>query len=86
MIIDVHAHISSPEAVRRFPMPPSLGDVEGMIERKLAAGIETTIVGSPVGAGAMVPIPGVDNYAQTESQLAALHDWLAQLCAEHPGD
>ena len=56
-----------------------------MIERKLAAGIETTIVGSPVGAGAMVPIPGVDNYAQTESQLAAFHDWLARTCAEHPG-
>ena len=85
MIVDIHGHISPPESLKRFPMPPSLGDVEGMIERKLAAGIETTIVGSPVGAGAMVSIPGVDNYAQTESQLAAFHDWLGRTCAEHPG-
>jgi predicted TIM-barrel fold metal-dependent hydrolase len=84
MIVDVHGHISPPESLKRFPMPPALGDVEGMIERKLAAGIETTIVGSPVGAGAMVPIPGTDNYAQTASQLAAFHDWLAGTCAEHP--
>ncbi len=84
MIVDVHGHISPPESLKRFPMPPALGDVEGMIERKLAAGIDTTIVGSPVGAGAMVPIPGFDNYAQTASQLAAFHDWLAGACAKHP--
>jgi aminocarboxymuconate-semialdehyde decarboxylase len=82
-MIDVHGHISSPDALARFPMPRSLGDVEGMIERKLAAGIGLTIVGSPVGAGAMVPVPGVDNYAQPASRLAALHDWLAQTCATY---
>ncbi|MDX6683528.1 MAG: hypothetical protein QOG94_3567 [Solirubrobacteraceae bacterium] len=84
MIIDIHGHISPPEALKRYPMPPSLGDVEGMIERKLEAGIAMTIVGSPVGAGAMVPVPGVDNYAQPASRLSALHDWLAQTCAAHP--
>lgn len=84
MIIDVHGHISPPQSSKRFPMPPALADVDGMIERKLAAGIQTTIVGSPVGAGAMVPIPGIDNYAQTASQLAAFHDWLAGICADHP--
>ena len=84
MIVDVHGHISPAEALKRFPMPPSLGDVEGMIERKLAAGIDLTIVGSPVGAGAMVPIPGIDNYAQTASELARFHDWLGGVCAEHP--
>ena len=70
MIVDVHGHISPPEALKRYPMPPSLGDVEGMIERKLEAGIGLTIVGSPVGAGAMVPVPGVDNYAQPADRLA----------------
>ena len=84
MIIDVHGHISPPEALERYPMPPSLGDVEGMIERKLEAGIGLTIVGSPVGAGAMVPVPGVDNYAQPADRLAALHDWLAATCERHP--
>jgi predicted TIM-barrel fold metal-dependent hydrolase len=84
VIVDVHGHISPPEALRRYPMPPSLGDVEGMIERKLAAGIDMTVVGSPVGAGAMVPVPGVDNYAQPADRLAALHEWLAATCAKHP--
>jgi aminocarboxymuconate-semialdehyde decarboxylase len=84
MIIDVHGHISPPESIRKFPMPPSLGDVDGMIEAKLAAGIDCTIVGSPVGAGAMVPIPGVDNYAQTNDELRAFHDWLAGTVADHP--
>lgn len=83
MIVDVHGHLSPPEALKRYPMPRSLGDVEGMIERKLAAGIGLTIVGSPVGAGAMVPIPGVDNYAQPADRLAALHEWLATICAAH---
>jgi aminocarboxymuconate-semialdehyde decarboxylase len=70
--------------MRRFPMPPALGDVEGMIEAKLAAGVRLTVIGSPVGAGAMVPIPGVDNYAQSEDDLARFHDWMAALVAEHP--
>jgi len=84
VIVDVHGHISPPEALKRFPMPAALGDVEGMIERKLAAGIGLTIVGSPVGAGAMVPIPGIDNYTQPASMLAGLHEWLAGTCADHP--
>lgn len=84
MTIDVHGHISPPEALARFPMPRSLGDVEGMIERKLALGVELTIVGSPVGAGAMVPLPAVDNYAQTEDELRRFHDWLAKTVADHP--
>jgi aminocarboxymuconate-semialdehyde decarboxylase len=84
LTVDVHAHVSPPHAAERFPMPPSLLDVEGMIERKLAAGIELSIVGSPVGAGAMVPIEGIDNYDQPDAALAVLHDWLADLVAAHP--
>jgi aminocarboxymuconate-semialdehyde decarboxylase len=84
MIIDVHGHLSSPEAVRRFPMPASLGDVEGMIERKLEHGVGLTIVGSPVGAGAMVPVPGVDNFRQPADRLARLHEWLAATVQRYP--
>jgi aminocarboxymuconate-semialdehyde decarboxylase len=43
-----------------------------------------TVIGSPVGAGAMVPLPGVDNYAQTEDELHGFHDWLAGLVSGHP--
>ncbi|MDG4763524.1 amidohydrolase family protein [Solwaraspora sp. WMMD406] len=84
MTIDVHGHLSPPESMRRFPMPRSLGDAETMIETKLAAGVDLTIIGSPVGAGAMVPLPGVDNYAQTEEELARFHDWLGELVARYP--
>jgi aminocarboxymuconate-semialdehyde decarboxylase len=82
--IDVHGHISPPESVSPFPMPASLRDVPGMIDRKLAAGIDLTVVGSPVGAGAMVPVPGVNNYAQSTAKLRAFHDWLAGQVAAHP--
>ena len=78
MTIDVHGHITSPRLFERFPMPASLGDIEGMIEGKLAVGIDLTIVGSPVGAGTMVPMPGLDNYAQPAAELDAFHEWAAE--------
>jgi predicted TIM-barrel fold metal-dependent hydrolase len=84
--IDVHGHITSPRLFERFPMPASLGDIEGMIEGKLAVGIDLTIVGSPVGAGTMVPMPGLDNYAQPAAELDAFHEWAAETIranAEH---
>jgi aminocarboxymuconate-semialdehyde decarboxylase len=84
MTIDVHGHLSPPESVRRYPMPRRLGDVTGMIESKLELGISMTVIGSPVGAGAMVPLAGVDNYAQTEDELRRFHDWLATVVAQHP--
>ncbi len=84
MTIDVHGHISPPPTVQRFPMPPSLRDVPGMIDGKLELGITLTIVGSPVGAGAMVPIPGIDNYAQSDDDLRRFHDWLAGTVASYP--
>lgn len=84
MTVDVHGHISPPESLRRYPMPPRLGDAAGMIESKLELGITRTVIGSPVGGGAMVPVPGVDNYAQTEDQLRAFHDWLAGLIRTYP--
>ena len=85
MIIDIHGHITSPKLFQRFPMPPSLADIDGMIEQKQAAGIQLTIVGSPVGEGTMMKVPGLDNYAQTADQLEAFHDWLGETVLKHPG-
>jgi aminocarboxymuconate-semialdehyde decarboxylase len=82
--IDIHGHVTSPELFKRFPMPPSLADIDGMIEAKAALGITMTIVGSPVGAGTMVPVPGLDNYDQPAAALDAFHDWLAETVRAHP--
>jgi aminocarboxymuconate-semialdehyde decarboxylase len=84
VIIDIHGHLSPPQAARRFPMPPSLTDLDGMLAARSAAGIDLTIIGSPVGAGAMARVPGVDNYRQSRDRLAAFHDWMAKLFAEFP--
>lgn len=85
MTIDVHGHVTPPELLKKFPMPPSLGDIDGMVERKAALGITTTVVGSPVGAGTMLPIPGIDNYAQPADSLASFHEWVAETVRERPG-
>ena len=85
MIVDVHGHVTHPELFKRFPMPPALADIEGMLEQKSEHGIELTIVGSPVGFGTMMPVPGLDNYAQPLDQLKSFHDWLAATVAEHAG-
>src|SRR5436190_10999129 len=85
MIIDLHAHIARPELLKKYPMPPALGDIEGMIEQKARAGIDLTIVGSPVGFGTMMPVPGLDNYAQPLDQLKSFHGWLADTVRKHAG-
>jgi aminocarboxymuconate-semialdehyde decarboxylase len=83
MIVDIHGHITSPKLFQRFPMPPALADIEGMIQQKLDVGIELTIVGSPVGEGTMMKVPGLDNYAQPADQLKSFHEWLASECQKH---
>lgn len=83
MTIDIHGHVTSPELFERYPMPRSLADIDGMIERKSALGITTTIIGSPVGAGTMVPVPGVDNYDQPPDQLENFHEWVAETVRDH---
>ena len=83
MIIDVHGHVTHPELFKRFPMPPALADIEGMLEQKAAHGVELTIVGSPVGFGTMMPVPGLDNYAQPLDRLKSFHEWLADTVAAH---
>ncbi|UYQ65885.1 amidohydrolase family protein [Streptomyces peucetius] len=84
MIIDIHGHLSPPEAARRFPMPPSLTDVDGMLAARAQAGIDLTIIGSPVGAGAMARVPGVDNYKQPRDRLRGFHAWMSGLIASFP--
>lgn len=84
MIIDIHGHLSPPEAAKRFPMPPSLTDVDGMLAARAEAGIDLTIIGSPVGAGAMARVPGVDNYAQPRDRLRSFHAWMSGLIAKFP--
>lgn len=78
MTIDVHGHVTPPELLKKFPMPPILGDVDGMVARKAALGITTTVVGSPVGYGTMLPVPGIDNYAQPAGSLARFHEWVGE--------
>jgi predicted TIM-barrel fold metal-dependent hydrolase len=82
VIIDIHGHIAHPNLLARYPMPPSLGNVDAMIEAKAAVGIGLTIVGSPAGAATMVPVPGLDTYRQPADQLRAFHDWLATVARE----
>ncbi|MFD7445463.1 amidohydrolase family protein [Streptomyces sp. NPDC059909] len=84
MIIDIHGHLSPPEAAKRFPMPPSLTDVDGMLAARAQAGIDLTIIGSPVGAGAMARVPGVDNYAQPRDRLRGFHAWMSGVIAKFP--
>jgi aminocarboxymuconate-semialdehyde decarboxylase len=84
VVVDVHGHVTHPELLERFPMPAILGDVDGMIELKAAAGIDLTIVGSPVGFGTMVPLAGHDNYDQPLDRLKSFHDWLGETVAAHP--
>lgn len=85
MIIDVHGHVTHPDLFKRFPMPPALADIEGMLEQKAEHGIELTIVGSPVGFGTMMPVPGLDNYAQPLDRLKSFHGWLADTVEAHAG-
>jgi aminocarboxymuconate-semialdehyde decarboxylase len=77
VIVDVHGHITHPELFKRYPMPPALADIEGMLDRKSDAGIGVTIVGSPVGFGTMSK-RGHDNYAQGLDELKSFHEWLAE--------
>ncbi|MGW1979470.1 amidohydrolase family protein [Streptomyces sp. NPDC001889] len=83
MIIDIHSHVAHPRLLAKYPMPPSLGDIVRLIEVKAAAGITTTIVGSPTGAAAMAPVPGLDTFAQEPGELRAFHAWLAATVREH---
>jgi aminocarboxymuconate-semialdehyde decarboxylase len=55
-----------------------------MLAAREKAGIEMTFIGSPVGAGAMMRVPGVDNYAQPVDRLKAFHAWMSGLIRTYP--
>jgi predicted TIM-barrel fold metal-dependent hydrolase len=88
MIIDIHGHIVPPDFVKKFPIPSSLADVDGMIEAKARLGIGLTIVGNPTGGISWVRLawPGsVFQYLGSRARNAAFHDWLVETVAKHPG-
>jgi predicted TIM-barrel fold metal-dependent hydrolase len=88
MIIDIHGHIVPPELLKRYPIPASLADVDGMIEAKARLGIGLTIIGSPVGGTSMVRLPWPGSFLQhlgSRGRLAAMHDWMIETVAKHPG-
>jgi predicted TIM-barrel fold metal-dependent hydrolase len=65
-------------------MPRSLMDIDGMVEEKAGLGISATIVGSPVGAGTMMRVPGLDNYAQPLDALNEFHEWISEQVRARP--
>ncbi|UBU10965.1 amidohydrolase family protein [Nonomuraea gerenzanensis] len=82
MLIDVHGHLAPPG--EKAGGPPGMHDPEGMIEAKLALGIGMTIIGSPVGAGSMLPGTGAANYRQDAATVRAHNEALAELARRHP--
>jgi predicted TIM-barrel fold metal-dependent hydrolase len=82
MFIDIHGHLSPPG--EKGGGPPSLRDPAAVIDRKRALGIGVTVIGSPVGAGNMLPLPGVDNYRQSADQVRAHNELMANLVDDYP--
>lgn len=85
MIIDAHGHITAPFLLAKYPMPPALADIDGMLDRKAELGIDLTIVGTPVGAGTMMRLPGQDNYEQSADEVRSYNEWIGQTVHDHPG-
>jgi predicted TIM-barrel fold metal-dependent hydrolase len=84
VFVDIHGHLS-PKG-EKGGGPPSLRDPAAVIERKRALGIEMTVIGSPVGAGVMLPLPDVDNYTQTADQVRAHNERMGELVRQFPQD
>lgn len=80
--IDVHGHLAP--LGETGGGPPSLRDPGAAIEAKRALGVELTIIGSPVGAGSMLPGSGVDNYAQPVDQVRAHNEAMGELVDHYP--
>lgn len=84
MYIDVHGHLAP--LGETGGGPPSLRDPESSLATKRALDVGMTIVGSPVGAGSMLPGSGVDNYAQTADQVRAHNERMGELVSRYPDD
>jgi predicted TIM-barrel fold metal-dependent hydrolase len=88
MIVDIHGHIVPPAMLKKFPIPPSLADVEGMIDGKARLGIGLSIVGNPTGGTSMLRLRWPASFLQyigSRGRMAAFHDWLIEMVAKHPG-
>ncbi|GIG92069.1 amidohydrolase family protein [Plantactinospora endophytica] len=82
MYVDVHGHLAPYGETGGGP--PSLRDPEAAIEAKRALGIGMTLIGSPAGAGSMLPGSGVDNYRQSADQIRAHNDLMGDLVSRFP--
>jgi predicted TIM-barrel fold metal-dependent hydrolase len=82
VFVDVHGHLAPYGEAGGGP--PSLRDPEAAIEAKRALGIGLTIIGSPVGAGSMLPGPGRDNYRQSADPVRAHNEWRGDLVDRFP--
>jgi predicted TIM-barrel fold metal-dependent hydrolase len=80
--IDIHGHLAP--LGETGGGPPSLRDPGAAIEAKRALGVELTIIGSPVGAGSMLPGSGVDNYAQPVDEVRAHNEAMGELVDHYP--
>lgn len=82
--IDVHGHLAP--LGEKGGGPPSLRDPEASLARKRELGVGLTIIGSPVGAGSMLPGSGADNYTQTADQVRAHNERMGELVTRYPDD
>jgi predicted TIM-barrel fold metal-dependent hydrolase len=82
MYIDVHGHLAP--LGETGGGPPSLRDPAAAIERKRELGVVVTIIGSPVGAGTMLPGSGTDNYTQTADQVRRHNELMGDLVGAYP--
>ncbi|HYS40549.1 MAG TPA: amidohydrolase family protein [Pseudonocardiaceae bacterium] len=82
MYIDVHGHLAP--FGETGGGPPSLRDPEAAIARKRELGVVMTIIGSPVGAGSMLPGTGVDNYTQSADQVRGHNELMGDLVDRFP--
>ncbi|MBT2208988.1 MULTISPECIES: amidohydrolase family protein [Actinomadura] len=82
MMIDVHGHLAAAGAGGLGP--PSLFDPEGSIEAKREQGIGLTVIGSPCGAGSMLPGAAADNYKQPVAKVRAYNEAIGDLVDRFP--
>ncbi|WP_433336586.1 amidohydrolase family protein [Spirillospora sp. CA-294931] len=82
MMIDVHGHLAAAGAGGLGP--PSLFDPEGSIEAKREQGIDLTVIGSPCGAGSMLPGAAAENYAQPVDKVRAYNEAIGDLVTKFP--
>ncbi|MFI6305961.1 amidohydrolase family protein [Amycolatopsis thailandensis] len=82
--IDVHGHLAPYGETGGGP--PSLRDPAGSLAAKRALGVRMTIIGSPVGAGSMVPGAAAGNYDQPADRVRAHNELMGELVDRFPAE